>query len=166
MALTRTQKESVVNQVVDILNNSKSVVFLNFNGLDMQSTSTMRSKLSSSEVGYVVAKKTLAKLAIEKSNVEVEGDLPELQGELAIAYTNGDETAAAREIFSFQQEFEDKVSIQAGVFEGKLLGQSAMLEIAQILGMLELRGMFVNLINSPIQRFVIVTQAIADKKSA
>lgn len=166
MALTRNQKEAVVAKITDILNNSKSVVFLNFNGLDVGKTTDMRAKLSENDVQYLVAKKTLAKIAIEQSNVEVAGDLPEMEGELAIAYTNGDETAAAREIYAFQKEYEDNVSIQAGVFEGKLMPKSDMLEIAQIPGMLELRGMFVNLINSPIQRLAIVMNAIAEKKGA
>lgn len=165
MALTRTQKEAVVAEVTDILNNSKSVVFLNFTGLGMQATTDMRSKLRSSDVQYLVTKKTLAKIAIEKSNIEVD-ELPDLTGELAIAYTNGDETAAAREIYEFQKEFENSISIQAGVFEGKLLGQAEMMEIAQIPGMLELRGMFVNLINSPIQRLAIVFDQIAQKQQA
>jgi large subunit ribosomal protein L10 len=161
MALTRDQKESVVAKITDILDNSKSVVFLNFTGLDVGKTTDMRSKLGDNAVSYMVAKKTLAKIAIDQSNVEVAGDLPELSGELAIAYTNGDETAAAREIYEFQKEYEDNISIQAGVFEGKLLAQSEMMEIAQIPGMYELRGMFVNLINSPIQRLAIVMNEIA-----
>ena len=87
-----------------------------------------------------------------------------MAGELAIAYTSGDETAAAREIYTFQKEYEDNISIQAGVFEGKLLGQSEMMEIAQIPGMLQLRGMFVNLINSPIQRLAIAMGQIAESR--
>jgi len=166
MALSRKQKESIVSEVTDILNTSKSVVFLNFTGLDVGKTTDMRAKLGNSEVSYLVAKKTLAKIAIENSNIEVTGELPDMTGELAIAYTNGDETAAAREIYAFQKEYEDNISIQAGVFEGKLLGMKDMLEIAQIPGMLELRGMFVNLINSPIQRLAIAMDQIAQKKTA
>lgn len=161
MALTKAQKESVVAEVTDILNTSKSVVFLNFKGLDMKSTTEMRSKLRGIDINYIVAKKSLAKIAIEQSSVEVADEIPTMDGELAIAYTNGDETAAAREIYNFQKEFEDKVSIQAGVFNGRLLGKDQMVEIARIPGMLELRGMFVNLINSPIQRLAIVMSEIA-----
>ncbi len=166
MALSRAQKETVVNQVTEVLNSSKSVVFLNFSGLDVGKTTSMRAKLGDNDINYLVAKKTLAKIAIEQSGVEVVGEFPDMAGELAIAYTNGDETAAAREIYAFQKEYEDHVSIQAGVFEGKLLGQKEMMEIALIPGMLELRGMFVNLINSPIQRLAIVMDQIAQKKTA
>ena len=166
MALSRKQKEEIVAEVENILNTSKSVVFLNFTGLDVGKTTDMRAKLGNSEVSYLVAKKTLAKIAIDNSDIEVVGDLPDMQGELAIAYTDGDETAAAREIYSFQKEYGDNISIQAGVFEGRLLGQKEMLEIALIPGMLELRGMFVNLINSPIQRLAIVMDQIAQKQTA
>lgn len=166
MALTREQKESVVAEITDILNNAKSVVFLNFSGLDVTKTTNMRAKLGSESVKYLVAKKTLTTIAIKNSDVEISGNLPEMTGELAIAYTNGDETAAAREIYSFQNEYEDSISIQAGVFEGKLLGQADMMEIAQIPSMFQLRGMFVNLINSPIQRIATVLDQIAAQKTA
>ena len=166
MALKRSEKEAIVAEVTEILNTSKSVVFLNFTGLDMQTTSNMRSKLRGNDISYLVAKKSLARIAIENSNISVEGELPDMAGELAVAYTNGDETAAAREIYEFQKEFEDKVSIQAGVFDGKLLGKSEMLEIAQIPGMQTLRGMFVNLVNSPLQRLAIVMAEISKTKAS
>jgi len=165
MALTRTEKEAVVAEVTEILNTSKSVVFLNFHKLDVGKTTDMRADLSSKGVGYLVAKKSLTKIALENSNVENVKD-PEFEGELAIAYTNEDETAAAREIYAFQKEYEAMVMLQGGVFAGEYLSKDRIMEIAQIPGMQELRGMFVNLIHSPIQRIAIVLDQIAQTKEA
>src|SRR5690606_18708692 len=163
MALTRAQRDVVIDEVANILRTSKSVIFVNFHGLTMEQTTKMRRDLADSGISYVVAKKTLTKRAIEDSGLSIDSE-PELEGELAIAYGD-DETAAAREIYRFQKEYDGAVSIQGGVFEGKLLNSSAMTEIAQIPGMLELRGMFVNLINSPIQRLAIVMSEIAKARA-
>ena len=47
----------------------------------------------------------------------------------------------------------------------QLNNQNEMIEIASIPPLQVLRGMFVNVINSPIQGFVIALDAIASKKS-
>ena len=123
----------------------------------------MRDKLREAGISYYVAKKTLVKKAFGESKVE--GDLPALSGELAVAYAD-DLTSPAREIFTFQKKLDGKISIIGGVFENKYLSKAEMEEIAKIPGLFALQGMFVNVINSPIQGFVLSLQAIADKKAA
>lgn len=160
MAITKDKKKEILDKIAEITGKG-SVVFVNFKGISGNDTVKMRSKLTESDVTYYVAKKTLIKKAFGESSIE--GELPELNGELAMVYSD-DLTAPAREIFAFQKEFEDAVSIVGGVFENKYLSKSEMEEIALIPGHDTLKGMFVNVINSPIQGFVMSLQAIADKK--
>lgn len=157
MALTKQKKQDIVANLKESLKGAESVTFVNFHGLGVTETNEMRSALSEQSVGYSVVRKTLAKRALE--DTKVEGEMPQLEGELAIAY--GPETAPAREVYAFQKKYEDKVSILGGIFEGRYLGKEEMLEIAQIPSIEVLRGMFVNLINSPIQRIAIVLNQIA-----
>jgi large subunit ribosomal protein L10 len=123
----------------------------------------MRRELRNKEIDYLVAKKTLVKTAFGDSGVQ--GEIPNLEGELAVAYSD-DPTATAREIHFFQKKYEGKVSILGGVFENKYLSKIKMEEIALIPSLHVLRGMFVNVINSPIQGFALVVKAIADSKEA
>jgi ribosomal protein L10 len=53
-----------------------------------------------------------------------------------------------------------------GVFEGRFMDKSEITAIATIPATPVLRGMFVNVINSPIQGLVLALNAIAEKKSA
>jgi len=138
-------------------------VFVNFHSLPVAETTELRRELRSKEVNYFVAKKTLVKKAFQDSKIK--GDLPELEGELAVVYAN-DSTTAAREIYSFQKKFTDKINILGGVFEDKFLNKSEMEEIALIPSIDVLRGMFVNVINSPIQGFAMAIKAIAESKEA
>ena len=168
MPATRREKEEVKEKLSGILKSSPSVVFVNFHGLPVADTSAMRRWLDKEGVGYVVAKKTIIRLALQ--DVKMEGEIPELSGELALAYLKGegkgDIIAPARGVYQFQKKLQEKVSILGGIFEGKFLGKSAMVEIASIPSLQTLRGMFVNVINSPIQGLVISLSQIAERKSA
>jgi large subunit ribosomal protein L10 len=162
MAITKDKKKEIVEKLKGV-SESDSVVFINFSGLSGNETVEMRSKLSEAGVSYYVAKKTLVKKAFEEAKIE--GDFPELSGELAVVYAN-DLTGPAREIFAFQKDTDGKVDIQGGVFENKYLTKAEMEEIALIPGHDVLKGMFVNVINSPIQGFVMSLKAIAEKQEA
>jgi ribosomal protein L10 len=61
---------------------------------------------------------------------------------------------------------EAKLFLVGGLFEGKLVGQSVMQEIALIPSLQGLRGMFANVINSPRARFAIALSEVAKTKSA
>jgi large subunit ribosomal protein L10 len=162
MAITKDKKKAILDKL-DGIKNSESVVFVNFKGLPVAETTTIRRELAKGDVAYYVAKKTLVKKAFTEAGIE--GDMPTLDGELAVVYGN-DATGPAREIFAFQKKFDGKISIMGGVFEHKFVNKSQMEEIAQIPSLHVLRGMFVNVINSPIQGFAIAIKAIADKKTA
>ena len=53
-----------------------------------------------------------------------------------------------------------------GIFDGKFTDAAGMNAIALIPSVPVLRGMFVNVINSPIQGLVIALDKIAEKKAA
>lgn len=162
MAITKDKKKSILGKL-DGIKNSESVVFVNFKGLPVAETTAMRQELAKGDVAYYVAKKTLVKKAFTEAGIE--GDMPTLDGELAVVYGN-DATGPAREVFAFQKKFDGKVTILGGVFEHKFVNKTQMEEIAKIPSMHVLRGMFVNVINSPIQGFAMAIKAIADKKTA
>lgn len=165
MAKTRKQKEEILATLTEALK-APSSVFVRFNKLTVKDESAMRRKLREEGVRYFVAKKTLMQKAITDSGII--GDAPEMEGEIALAYAAGetkDPSGPARGVYSFVQQFTpDRFAIVGGVFEGKLRGKEGMNEIATIPPMQVLRGMFVNIINSPIQRAAVAMGQIAAKK--
>jgi large subunit ribosomal protein L10 len=163
MAITKNKKQDIVARVADILSTSKSVVFVNFHKVSVGDITSIRKQLRDQGVGYYVAKKTLTKRALGDSSVT--GDMPELQGEVAIVYGE-DALAPAREIFAFQKTLDNRVSILGGIFEGGYRNKAEMEVIASIPSRQTLYAQFVNLINSPIQGLVIGLNAIASKREA
>ncbi len=162
MSFTLEQKKEVVADLSKIFKDSKSVVFYKFRGFKMPETKEMRKKLRAEKVGATVARKTLMKRAMAEAKIT--GEMPVLEGEIGMAYA-ADLTAPAREVFEFQKRFKDSLDIVGGVFDGKFMSKEEMMVIATIPSQKTLYGMFVNVINSPIQRLVIALDQIAQKKA-
>jgi len=164
MAITKAKKEDIVAKLTDSLKDAVSVVFVNFKGLSVSDTSAMRKSLKQEGVGYYVAKKTLVKRVLE--NAGYEGDMPSMEGELALAWSADDATAAARGIYDAGKAHKDALTIRGGIFENRYLDAAGMTAIATIPPVPVLRGMFVNVINSPIQGLVIALDQFAQKQAA
>lgn len=162
MAITKAKKQAILAKLEGVKNDSKSIVFVSFRGIPVKDVTTMRADLRSSGVGYFVAKKTLMKRAFGEA---YEGEMPQLDGEIAVAYSE-DAIAPAQNIKTFSEKYKDNLAIVGGVFEGVFKNREEMTEIASIPSLQVLRGMFVNVINSPIQGLAVALNALAEKKNA
>lgn len=161
MAITKAKKEVILSKLATVKDTADSIVFVHYKGLNLTNTTAMRKELRDKGVGLFVAKKTLMARAFDGAFT---GTMPKLDGEIAVAYST-DAMAPAQEMKEFSTKFKDKISIVGGVFQGAYKNQSEMIEIASIPSLQVLRGMFVNVLNSPIQGLVVSLNAIADKKS-
>ena len=159
MAITKAKKETILSKLEGVKGEAESIVFVKFNGMAVSDTTSMREELRQKGVGYFVAKKTLMKRAFGEA---FKGEMPQLDGEIAIAYAT-DAIAPAQNIKDFALKHKDKLAIVGGVFEGVFKNQAEMTEIASIPSLHVLRGMFAQLVNSPRQRFAVVLSKVADK---
>ncbi|MES2216224.1 MAG: 50S ribosomal protein L10 [Patescibacteria group bacterium] len=162
MPRTKVQKKEIIGKLQTLIDGAKSLVFVNIHGMKISDATPLRKKLKQDGVGFFVAKKTLMALALESKKFE--GTLPELAGEIGMAYGT-DLVAPARGVYEFQQKLKNQISIVGGVFESKFMSKEEMVGIASIPPMNTLYGMFVNVINSPIQGLVIALDQIGKKKA-
>ncbi len=162
MAITKAKKEEILTKLDELKQHAESIVFVHFNKLSGADTTAMRKAMREVGVDYLVAKKTLIARAFADT---FEGTMPALEGEIAVAYS-ADAIAPAQNVKEWSGKFKDSISIVGGVFQGVYKDQAEMTEIASIPALPVLRGMFVNVINSPIQGMAIVLNAIAEKKEA
>lgn len=163
MAITKAKKKEILDNLSELLKKAVSVVFLNFHGLGVTDMTAMRRALGDKGVQYLVAKKTLVRRAFRGTSVK--GDIPALEGELALVYGD-DATSPAREVNEFIKKHKEKLSIMGGVFEGEFILAEKMQEIASIPPLNVLYGQFVNIINSPIQGLAVALSGIAKKRDA
>ena len=161
MAVTKEKKGEILAKIKKIVNDSGSLVFINFHALPVSESTAIRKALREKGVGYTITKKTLTKKALSEGKIG--GVMPDMPGEMGIVY-GMDPIEPARGIYEFQKKLDKKIQIVGGVFEGKFMNQAEMMIVAQIPGLKTLQAQFVNLINSPLQGLVLALNAIAEKK--
>ena len=157
MAITKQKKEEILKRLQEKIKEAKIVVFVNFHGLSVLSAIELRRKLRQIMTGYLVAKKTLIKKALEQFNFP--GEPPKLDGEIALAFSREDPVVSAKAIEQFAKK-NKTIKILGGVFESSFVGADKVIVLANIPPREILLGQFVNIINSPVQGAVSVLGGI------
>ena len=160
MAITRTKKDEILKKLEDVKQGADSIVFVNFKGIPVTDSTAMRAKLRNAGVNYFVTKKTLLNRSFADA---FEGTMPELEGEIAIAYSD-DAIAPAQHIKEFADKYKDSIGIVGGVFQGVYKDKAQMTEIASIPSLTVLHGMFANFLQQPVQGIALALQAVAESK--
>ncbi len=160
MAITKAKKQDIIAKLENIKKDAETIVFVSFKGVTVKDTTVMRRAMRDAGVGYFVAKKTLMTRVFGTS---YEGEMPQLDGEIAVAYST-DAIAPAQNVKEFAKKYKDAVAIAGGVFQGVFKNKDEMTAIASIPSLEVLRGMFAQLINSPRQRFAVVLSKVSETK--
>ncbi|MFA6077068.1 MAG: 50S ribosomal protein L10 [Candidatus Paceibacterota bacterium] len=158
--LQKSKKEEIVKDLEGVIKESESLVFVNFHGLKVSDETILRRDLRSGGVGYKVSRKTLLARALKG---KAEGEIPDLEGEVAIAYSK-DEIAGPREIYNFQKTHKGMLNILGGIFEGKFITGAKMMELAMIPSKEVLLSKLAFLLKSPMQRLAIAVGEVAKGK--
>ena len=158
--LLKSKKEEMIKDLEATIKGSESLVFVNFHGLKVSDETMLRRDLRKQGVGYKVSRKTLLARALKG---KAEGEIPELAGEVAIAYSK-DQISSPREIYNFQKTHKGILNILGGIFEGKFMVAEKMKEIAMIPSREVLLSKLVFLLKSPMQRLVLAVNEVGKKK--
>ena len=150
----------MIKDLEGAIKGSLSLVFVNFHGLKVSDETILRRSLRDQGVSYKVSRKTLLKRALEG---KAEGEIPELSGEVAIAYS-GDAIASPREVYNFQKTHKGMLNILGGIFEGKFVNDAYMMELATIPSKEVLLSKIAFLFKSPMQRLALAMNEVAKKK--
>jgi large subunit ribosomal protein L10 len=175
MPITKSKKREIVKNLADKFIGSKSVVFLNFQGLTVKESMELRRKLRNENVDYKVSKKTLIKRSLKEAKYE-DVDGIKLDGPIAVAVSKDDETAPAR-LVSEYSKINNKLQILGGFVALKYMDAQGVKALALLPNKEQLRAQLVSTINSSIsgfvnvlsgnmKEFVNVLKAISDTKKS
>jgi large subunit ribosomal protein L10 len=173
MPKTKQQKEETVKDLAEKLSKTKTVIFTNFDGLNVTDTTELRNLLRENNIDYAVTKRTLIKLALADADLK-DIDVSQLEGGLGVALGYDDEILPAKILGQFAKKH-DKLIMAGGIFDGKFIDAKQVVELSKMAGKDELRGKLVWLLNYPasgfvnalagnIKNLVYALQAIKDKK--
>lgn len=161
MALLKSKKAELVESYTNALKNSKSVSYVSFKNVPVNTTLAFRKTLNSEGLNYTVVKKTLWDIATK--NVSIKGEAPAWGEELAVIYGD-DLLSPARNSALFAKENKGNVKIVGGIFEGEFKSAVEMTAIASIPPKEVLLSQLAFLLKSPMQRIAIAVNEVAKTK--
>jgi len=130
MGRTLENKQQIVQEIKSLLNESEMAVVLDYKGLTIKEMSDLRTRLQSNNGICKVTKNSLMRRAIDgESNWT--GLETFLTGTNAFVLIKEDVGSAVKAIQSFQKETK-KSETRGALFEGKLLSESEIKEIANL----------------------------------
>lgn len=150
MALSRDQKEAQLQELLDKMKRSSSIMFSHYIGLSVSQASDLRAKLKDSQAEMKVAKKTLMLRAAKELNMELNEDV--LEGPVACIFSYEEPMAGAQVAHAFAKQ-NPKVELIGGMFEGTVLSKEQALAFATMPTRTQLIGMFAGMIQSPLRNF-------------
>jgi hypothetical protein len=155
------QKQAVVSEIREKIENSGSLVLVDYRGLTVEQVTNLRNKYREAGVQYKVYKNTMMKLAFKELGLEDFNQY--LEGPSAVAFSGEDLTAAARITNEFAKSNE-KLVIKAGILEGKILDNNDVKAIANIPSREVLIAKLLGSLKAPVSNFVYMLDALRKKK--
>jgi len=118
LAITKERKQELIESYVDMLSQSRGVIFTDYRGLTVSQMETVRNKLREMDSPYHVSKNTLFKLALNRLGLPVPEEV--FSGPVATSFCYTELPATAKALMDFAKDF------QAFEVKGGLLGNQVM----------------------------------------
>ncbi len=172
--MVRPAKKVTVEELKEMIQDSKSIILNDFTGLNVADISELRRHCRENGIRFRVIKNTLAKRSFGELGIEGMDAL--LEGPTALAVSTVDEVAPARVLRKFADEYE-LPRFKGGYVAGRILDEKETVRLAslpsrevilaQVVGTFQapLRG-FVGVLSASLRDLAGVLDAIRDKKGA
>ncbi len=121
------EKKIVVNEIVDNIKNSESVILFQYQGLTVSEISELRNQLKEVDSKVKVYKNTLLKRALDELNVNMDDFL---EGPNAILF--GKSLLEPIKVISEYAKKHDKLDIRVGIISGDVASLDVIKEYANI----------------------------------
>ena len=142
--MNREQKEQKVAHWNEVFGKVEGAVFTSVSGLTVGQSTELRKRFRAAGVGYEVVKNTLARRALEGTDMSVAAEY--LDGPTAVAWSFEDPAAAARVVCDFQKEA-DKLEIRGGYVGGRGIDDAGVKALSTMPTFEELRAQLLGVIN-------------------
>lgn len=153
-----------INSIKERLTDAKSIVLVDYKGINIEEVDELRNRMRDAGVDYFVSKNTFIKIALNDLGISSLDDY--LKGPTAVAASLKDEVGPARELAKFKKEvLKDKPfpSFKYGYVAGTSLNSEQLQSLAQLPEREVLIAQVLQLFNAPVTGFVGVLQGIIRK---
>lgn len=150
MALTKTEKQAVIDEVAELLGASKMTVVAQYQGTTVKEMQTLRREARGNGTTVKVVKNRLVRQAMLKHDVLKDMDTAALEGMLVYAFNDGDEVAPAQVLDAFAKTHPTIQFVGAISAEGKFLSADEVKALAGLPSKSDLIAQVVATLLSPV----------------
>ena len=155
------KKQNEVNEVAELIDNSKSFIIFEYQGLNAFLITNLRKEIVKNEGKLKVLKNSILDRAFVKQSINEFKD--NLVGPNAIAFSFGDEISVFKSIVGIAKNH-DFIKIKGGFFNSKFVDVNEIKTIASIPGREGLYSMLLSCFTFPIRSVLYALKAIVDTK--
>ncbi len=143
-------KKVVVEEIVNKIKASKSVVLVDYNKLTVKEVSELRNKCRQSGCEYKVYKNTLVRKALNELGYnQFDADL---NGPTAVTFGN-DETAAAKVMVQASKDYDKKILLKSAFVDNSYVDKDGVKELAAMPSREELVAKMLGSMQAPVANF-------------
>lgn len=163
MSANLEAKKVVVDEIKTKIQNSKSVIIINYSGLTVKEDTEFRNEFRKVGVEYKVLKNTLIRKAFDELGVNnFDGHL---NGPTAVAFGK-DETSSAKVIAAAIDKTNQKISIKSGYVDGKYVEESEVVALSKIPSKEVLYAKIAGGLSCIIRGLAVALNRVAEQKGA
>jgi large subunit ribosomal protein L10 len=149
--LNRTEKEAVIGQLHDKMAKAKAAILAEPKGLNVATVTELRRKCREAKVEYRIVKNTLAIRAAKGTDLEQLSE--KFVGPTALILSYDDVVAPAKILADFVKDREN-FALRIGVVQGKVIDVKAIMALAKLPALPELRSKIAGVIAQPASKLV------------
>jgi large subunit ribosomal protein L10 len=154
--MPKAEKVEKVKKLTAEFTSSSGAMLADYRGLSVKDATQLRRGLREADARLVVAKNTLARLAVKGAGLD--GLLPLLEGPTAIAFLHGDSVAGAKALLELSRRF-PALAVKGALVDGLVMGQEQARSLATLeskeVSFAKLAGM----LQAPLARMIFLLQA-------
>lgn len=122
-------KQQLVNEVVERMDNSKSIVIAEYQGLTVEKTQDLRKQLREAGCEMFVIKNNISRRAAESKGYSQL--VEDLTGPNSVVFSYEDQVSAAKVLYEFAKK-NKKLKIKSGIVDGEFYEIEKIKEISQL----------------------------------
>ena len=163
MALTRTQKEESVKELVNNISKAENIIVWEYHGTTAHEIADIRSNIKSKNGLNKVYKNRLAKIAFKESGKEEIMDI--LTGPNSFLFTFDNDEGSMKELANAVKANES-LRFKGGYIEGQWYDADTVKEIANLPGKEDLLSMLLSVLEAPMRNLAYALSQVAEKAPA
>lgn len=160
MSANLDAKKELVEEIKSKIQKAKTVVFVDYRGMNVAQDTKMRVEFRNNGAEYRVYKNRLVLRALNELGFT--GCESYLEGTNAVAFGYDDEVAPAKIVANSKNE-NCPFPIKFGIYNGKVIDANEVNKLASIPSREVLLAQLVGMLSSPMRGLAVALKAIADK---